>query len=143
MGLATSKAKKEPELRTAPPSKPHMQPYGGYYANRVPEHDPKLTETGPGTPMGEYMRRFWHPVCLSAELTDTPHFLKILSEELVAFRDKSGRVGLLHAHCVHRGASLEYGRIEERGIRLQPALLSVDSGPVRYRRIMDALLAAD
>ena len=42
------------------------------------------------------MRRFWHPVCLSAELTDTPHFLKILSEELVAFRDKSGQLGLLH-----------------------------------------------
>lgn len=97
--------------------KPHMQPYGGYYANRIPKYDPELTETGPGTPMGEYMRSFWHPVCMSAELDDTPTFLKILGEELVAFRDKSGRVGLLHAHCAHRGASLEYGRIEERGIR--------------------------
>ena len=62
------------------------------------------------------MRRFWHPVCMSLELTDTPRFLKILGEELVAFRDKSGRVGVLHAHCVHRGASLEYGAIQERGI---------------------------
>jgi phenylpropionate dioxygenase-like ring-hydroxylating dioxygenase large terminal subunit len=91
-------------------------PFGGYYANRTPEHDPELTETGPGTPTGEFMRRFWHPVCMSMELTDTPRFLKIMNEELVAFRDKSGRVGVLHAHCVHRGASLEYGAIQERGI---------------------------
>ncbi|MCB1957984.1 MAG: Rieske 2Fe-2S domain-containing protein [Rhodocyclaceae bacterium] len=93
-----------------------LVPFGGYYTNRVPGHDPELTETGPGTPAGEYMRRFWQPVCMSMELTDTPRFLKILGEELVAFRDGSGRVGLLHAHCVHRGASLEYGKIEARGI---------------------------
>ena len=91
-------------------------PYGGYYTNRVPGHDPELTEVGPGTPTGEYMRRFWHPVCMSMELTDTPRFLKILGEELVCFRDGSGRIGLLHAHCVHRGASLEYGKIEQHGI---------------------------
>ncbi|MFM2119984.1 MAG: hypothetical protein RL722_1452, partial [Pseudomonadota bacterium] len=48
--------------------------------------------------------------------TDTPRYLKILGEELVAFRDGSGRVGVLHAHCVHRGASLEYGKIEQHGI---------------------------
>ncbi|KER69945.1 (2Fe-2S)-binding protein [Burkholderia cepacia] len=92
-------------------------PYGGYYTNNVPGHDPELTETGPGTPTGEFMRRFWHPVCMAIELTDTPRFLKILGEELVAFRDGSGRVGVLHAHCVHRGASLEYGAIQEHGIR--------------------------
>ncbi|MGY2486187.1 Rieske 2Fe-2S domain-containing protein [Cupriavidus sp. CP313] len=92
-------------------------PFGGYYTNRVPDHDAELTETGPGTPMGEYMRRFWHPVCMSMELTDTPRFLKVLNEELVAFRDGSGRVGVLHAHCCHRGASLEYGAIQERGIK--------------------------
>lgn len=91
-------------------------PYGGYYTNRIPDHDPELTEVGPGTPMGEYMRRFWHPVCMAAELTDTPRFLKIMGEELVAFRDKSGQIGLLHAHCAHRGASLEYGAIQEKGI---------------------------
>ena len=93
-----------------------LVPFGGYFNNRVPGHDPEITETGPGTPLGEYMRRFWHPVCMALELTDTPRFLKILSEELVCFRDGSGRVGLLHAHCVHRGASLEYGKIEEHGI---------------------------
>lgn len=94
-----------------------LMPYGGYHSNRVPEPDGELTQTGPGTPLGEYMRRFWHPVCMSIELTDTPRFLKILGEELVAFRDGSGRVGVLHAHCVHRGASLEYGAIQEHGIQ--------------------------
>ncbi|MDE2564279.1 MAG: Rieske 2Fe-2S domain-containing protein [Burkholderiales bacterium] len=106
--------------RSAPPSElpagHALMPYGGYFSSRVPGHDPELTETGPGTPMGEYMRRFWHPVCMTLELTDTPRYLKILGEELVAFRDGSGRIGLLHAHCVHRGASLEYGKIEQHGI---------------------------
>ena len=90
--------------------------FGGYFSNRVPGHDPEITETDAGTPLGEYMRRFWHPVCMTLELTDTPRFLKILGEELVCFRDGSGRIGLLHAHCVHRGASLEYGKIEQHGI---------------------------
>jgi phenylpropionate dioxygenase-like ring-hydroxylating dioxygenase large terminal subunit len=103
-------------VRASANPRPEMQPYGGYYANHVPPHDPELTETWPGTPMGEYMRGFWHPVCMSIELTDTPRFLKILGEELVAFRDGSGRVGVLHAHCAHRGASLEYGALQERGI---------------------------
>ena len=94
-----------------------LVPFGGYYTNKVPGHDPELTEVGPATPMGEYMRGFWHPVCMSIELTDTPRFLTILGEELVAFRDGSGSVGVLHAHCVHRGASLEYGLIQEHGIK--------------------------
>lgn len=92
-------------------------PYGGYFTSKVPGHDPELTETGPGTPMGEYMRAFWQPICMLIELTDTPRFLKILGEELVCFKDGSGAIGLLHAHCVHRGASLEYGAIMEHGIR--------------------------
>ncbi|WP_372659989.1 Rieske 2Fe-2S domain-containing protein [Hydrogenophaga sp.] len=91
-------------------------PYGGYFTNKEPGHDAELTEVGPGTPTGEYLRRFWHPVCMAIELTDTPRFLKILGEELVCFKDGSGHIGLLHAHCVHRGASLEYGKIEEHGI---------------------------
>ncbi len=109
-------AKAETITRAVPPAKPKSVPNGGYYKNTIPAPDPELTEIGPGTPMGEYMRRFWHPVCMSIELTDTPHYLKILDEELVAFRDKSGRVGVLHAHCCHRGASLEYGIIKDRGI---------------------------
>ena len=103
-------------MTTATTTEKKLIPFGGYYTNREPGHDPELTEVGAGTPTGEYMRRFWHPVCMSLELTDTPRYLKILGEELVAFRDGLGRVGLLHAHCVHRGASLEYGKIQERGI---------------------------
>lgn len=103
--------------KTAPSKvKKNLLAYSGYYANSAVQHDPELTETGPSTKMGEYMRSFWHPVCMAMELTDTPRFLKILGEDLVAFRDKSGRVGLLHARCVHRGASLEYGAIQDRGI---------------------------
>ena len=92
------------------------QPYGGYHNNQIPQHDPTLTEILPGTPTGEYMRIFWHPICMSEELTDVPRFLMIMGEELVAFKDKSGNVGVLHAHCIHRGASLEYGMIQEHGI---------------------------
>ena len=114
---ASAAAPTPPTPARAADNAKRLIPYGGYYASKVPGHDPELTETGPGTPTGEYMRSFWHPVCMSMELTDTPRFLKILGEELVAFRDGSGRVGVLHAHCVHRGASLEYGAIQERGIR--------------------------
>src|SRR4051812_13752904 len=85
-----SKPEKAPP--TQAPGRRKVAPYGGYHANRVPAHDPELTETSAGTVMGEYMRRFWHPICMSVELTDTPRFLKIMNEELVAFRDKSGRV---------------------------------------------------
>ena len=67
--------------------------------------------------MGEFMRRFWQPVCLSSELKDVPLALRILSEDLVAFRDKSGHVGVLARHCSHRGTSLEYGIVSEHGIR--------------------------
>ena len=93
------------------------EPYSGYYMRDVPEHDGELTETGPGTPMGEYMRRHWQPVCLSKQLADLPVGLKVLHEDLVAFRDKSGEVGVLHRHCSHRGTSLEYGIVSEHGIR--------------------------
>ncbi|WP_321796796.1 Rieske 2Fe-2S domain-containing protein [Caballeronia sp. J97] len=116
MSVKSEKVEGQKSAGGAPTAK-KLIPYGGYYASKVPGHDPELTETGPGTPMGEYMRAFWHPVCMSIELTDTPRFLKILGEELVAFRDGSGAVGVLHAHCVHRGASLEYGKILDKGIQ--------------------------
>jgi phenylpropionate dioxygenase-like ring-hydroxylating dioxygenase large terminal subunit len=83
----------------------------------VPQENVELTHVTLGTPMGEVLRRYWQPVCLSSEIDELPKFVKILGEELVAFRDKRGRVGVLDAHCAHRGASLEYGRIEENGIR--------------------------
>jgi nitrite reductase/ring-hydroxylating ferredoxin subunit len=83
----------------------------------VPKEDETLTRVGFGTPMGELLRRYWQPICLSEELKDLPKAVKILGEELVVFRNKKGNVGVLDAHCAHRGTSLEYGRIEDDGIR--------------------------
>jgi nitrite reductase/ring-hydroxylating ferredoxin subunit len=91
--------------------------YGGYLHREVPAEDAELTHVGPGTPGGEYLRRFWQPVCFSDELRDLPLKVRIMGEDLVAFRDRSGSVGLLELHCPHRGTSLEFGLIGERGIR--------------------------
>lgn len=77
----------------------------------------ELLQTGPGTPMNEYLRLYWQPVCLSEQLTDVPKAIRILHEDLVAFRDRSGAVGVLHRRCAHRGSSLEYGIVQEHGIR--------------------------
>ena len=91
--------------------------FGAYHHREIPEEDGELTHVGPGTPCGEYFRRFWQPICFSDELRDLPHRVKILGEELVAFRDQSGAVGLLELHCPHRGTSLEFGLIDAKGIR--------------------------
>ena len=93
------------------------EPYGAYFHRDVPQPDDELVRVGPGTPCGEYMRRFWHPVAVSDELKDLPKAIRILGEDLVVFRDQSSRVGLLELHCAHRATSLEFGLIEERGIR--------------------------
>ena len=87
------------------------------YGLKIPEPDPMLTRVGPGTPCGELMRRYWQPVCLSADLKDLPKPVHILGEDLVAFRDGEGKAGLLFFRCSHRGTSLEYGRVEARGLR--------------------------
>ena len=91
--------------------------YGGYFASDDSQENAVLTHVGPRTPCGEYLRRFWQPICFSDELKDLPHRVKILGEELVVFRDLSGAVGLLELHCPHRGASLEFGLIDAKGIR--------------------------
>ncbi len=95
--------------------------YGGYDRRlQVSDNRPEALElllTGPGTPMNEYFRRYWQPVCLSEQLTDVPKAIRILHEDLVAFRDRSGRVGVLHRRCAHRGTSLEFGIVSEHGIR--------------------------
>jgi nitrite reductase/ring-hydroxylating ferredoxin subunit len=92
-------------------------PYGAYLARDVPAPDPVLTRTGPGTPGGEYLRRFWQPVMFTRDLGDVPRRLRIMGEDLVAFRDRSGRVGVLQLQCTHRGTSLEFGIPTERGLR--------------------------
>lgn len=87
------------------------------YGLKIPDPDPELTRVGPGTPCGELMRRYWQPVCLSADLADLPRKVRILGEDLIAFRDGLGQAGLLFFRCSHRGTSLEFGRVEERGLR--------------------------
>lgn len=77
----------------------------------------ELTRVGRGTPMGELLRRYWHPIGLSADASESPRVVQALGETLVLFRDHAGRCGLLYPRCAHRGASLFYGRVEERGIR--------------------------
>ena len=95
---------------------PRPTGFRGYYQIRDESEDAELTHTGPGTACGEYLRRYWQPVVMSEELGELPLLIKILGETLVLFRDKGGRLGLLHRHCAHRGASLEYGIPAERGI---------------------------
>ncbi len=79
-----------------------------------------LTRVGPGTPMGNTMRRYWHPICTSEQLPHSdcdPLRTKLLGHSLVVFRDTSGKVGVLDEHCMHRGVSLAIGRVEAGGIR--------------------------
>ncbi len=92
-------------------------PYGAWHAREVPVPDPLLTRTDPGTPCGEYLRRFWQPVAFARDLADVPRRIRIMGEDLVVFRDRAGRVGLLQLQCTHRGTSLEYGILQEHGIR--------------------------
>ena len=87
------------------------------YGRQTSAPDYELTCVEPGSPMGELMRRYWQPVCTSDELRDLPRKEKLLCEDIVVFRDKKGRVGALDPHCGHRGTSLEWGRIEEEGLR--------------------------
>ena len=84
------------------------------------EENNRLTQVGPGTPMGEMMRRYWHPIALSAQLPHPdcdPLRSRLLGENFVVFRDTHGQVGVLNELCTHRGASMALGRVEEGGIR--------------------------
>jgi 5,5'-dehydrodivanillate O-demethylase len=97
------------------------------------EENEAYTRVGPGTPGGELLRRYWQPVAggdvLEAARSDgdgsedgpappapATHFVRVLGEDLVLFRDLCGRIGLIADRCAHRGCSLLYGRVEERGI---------------------------
>lgn len=85
----------------------------------IKEESDLLTQTGPATPCGELLRRYWQPAALSEELPrgGAPKPVRLLGEELVLFRDDQGRPGLLGLHCSHRGADLSYGRVEDGGLR--------------------------
>jgi 5,5'-dehydrodivanillate O-demethylase oxygenase subunit len=81
------------------------------------EENDMLTRIGPGTPAGEMLRRYWQPIGFDAELQDKPKRRRILGEDVVMFRDDQGRVGVLALRCMHRGTSLEFGHIEDGGLR--------------------------
>lgn len=84
------------------------------------EQNQLLTRTGPGTPMGDLFRRYWLPALLASELPEpdcAPVRVRLLSERLIAFRDSSGKLGLIDEFCAHRGVSLWFGRNEENGLR--------------------------
>ncbi|HSX91399.1 MAG TPA: aromatic ring-hydroxylating dioxygenase subunit alpha [Hydrogenophaga sp.] len=96
---------------------PIVPDQGTAYGRPAPTHRKELTEVGAGTPMGELLRRYWHPIGLSTDATDTPRQVRVLGEDLILFRDQQGRAGLVYPHCAHRGTSLLYGKVEANGIR--------------------------
>ena len=77
----------------------------------------ELSETAAGTKMGELLRRYWHPIGLASDAAERPKPVRVLGEDLILFRDKEDRPGLLYPRCAHRGTTLYYGKVEERGIR--------------------------
>ena len=82
------------------------------------EQNQQLTRAGPGTPMGELFRRYWHPVAAVSQMKERNTFqVKILGEDLVLYKDRSGGYGLVEPHCPHRKMSMMYGIPEEDGIR--------------------------
>ena len=82
------------------------------------EENELLTRVGPGTPCGELLRRYWHPVCAEAKLLENPvQKIRILCEDLVLYRDRGGRLGLIGDRCLHRAMHLQFGVPEEEGLR--------------------------
>ena len=84
------------------------------------EQNEQLSKTGAGTLMGDLLRRYWVPALMAEEIAEpdgAPVRVQILGEKLIAFRDSSGKVGVLDEFCAHRGVSLWFGRNEEGGLR--------------------------
>jgi 5,5'-dehydrodivanillate O-demethylase len=82
------------------------------------EQNRALTEVGRGTPVGELLRRYWMPIAAVAELEErSTKPVRLMGEDLVLYRDRSGVLGLLDRHCAHRRADLCYGLVEDRGLR--------------------------
>lgn len=78
----------------------------------------RFTQIGPGTPMGDLLRRYWQPIAATAELDEVPvKPVKLLGEELTLYKDLSGRYGLVDRYCMHRRADLSYGFVDENGLR--------------------------
>ncbi|MES2976305.1 MAG: Rieske 2Fe-2S domain-containing protein [Pseudomonadota bacterium] len=92
-------------------------PVRNAYTLAQPTSRDDLARVGRGTPMGELLRRYWHPVGMAADAGSTPRQVTVLGEELILFRSGQGEAGLLYPRCAHRGTSLIYGKVEEDGIR--------------------------
>ena len=90
---------------------------GRAYGHPIAISDEELVRVGPGTKGGELLRRYWQPFALAEEATSKPKHVKILSENLILFRDGDGEAGLLYPRCMHRGTNLIYGKVEQQGIR--------------------------
>jgi phenylpropionate dioxygenase-like ring-hydroxylating dioxygenase large terminal subunit len=90
---------------------------GTGYEIRPPRYKSDLVEVGRGKPMGELLRRYWHPIGLASDANTSPRKVRALGEDLILFRDGAGRAGLVHARCCHRGTTLYYGKVERSGIR--------------------------
>src|ERR1700735_1246881 len=91
--------------------------FSAYHHRERPGEDEEVARAGPGTPGRGYLLRLCKPVILTSELGELPKAVRILGEDLVAFRDKSGAIGLLERHCPHRGTPLEFGLVGENGTR--------------------------
>src|SRR5579875_794959 len=81
------------------------------------EMNERLTRLGPGTAMGALLRRYWVPVAAASQVSEVPLRRRILGEDLVLYRDRSGGYGLVQQRCPHRNASLAYGIVEDAGLR--------------------------
>ncbi|HEV8015788.1 MAG TPA: Rieske 2Fe-2S domain-containing protein, partial [Stellaceae bacterium] len=82
-----------------------------------PEENQRFTQVARGTPMGELLRRYWHPVGCSEFVTKKPQRVKVLGEELVLYRGESGKPVLMQLRCAHRSLALDYGRVEGDSLR--------------------------
>ena len=91
--------------------------FRGYKQSTVPKIDEVLARTDPKTACGEYLRRYWHPVALTSEVSNIPREIRILGEDLVIFKTSKENIGLVHKACPHRRASMAYGKTEKEGIR--------------------------
>lgn len=121
---------------------------GRAYGRAPGRPDPVLTQVGPGTPGGELLRRYWQPIALSAEATTVPKRIRRFGEDLILFRTGAGKVGLVTPYCIHRGASLFYGKVDKDGIRCayhgwkfgcQGAVMDMPCEPDRGERIRHKL----
>jgi len=100
-----------------PTTQARRAPDGGAYGRPAQHPDDELARVGPGTPCGELLRRYWHPVGVSEFVTSKPQRTMVLGEELVLYRGASGKPVLMQLRCAHRSLALDYGRVEGDSLR--------------------------